>query len=184
MRKTARVKRAVLIAWVSAALMLLGLSVGCAGYRAGAGSLYPPDIQTVYVPIFESDSFRRTLGERLTEAVMKEIELKTPYKVVGSPQADSVLTGRILNDTKRVIIEDPNDQPRESETNLVVQVSWTDRKTAMIVEGGTVPIPPSLIQLSASGMLVPEYGQSVATSHQDAIQAMAEQIVALMEAPW
>jgi len=165
------------------AAVVLALA-GCAGYRAGAGTLYPPDIQTVYVPIFESDSFRRTLGERLTEAVMKEIELKTPYKVVGSPQADSILTGRIINETKRVIVEDPNDQPRESETNLVVQVSWTDRKTAMIVDGGAVAIPPSLVQLSQSGKLVPEYGQSVATSHQQAIQQMAEQIVALMECPW
>src|SRR6266481_1806454 len=75
---------------------------GCAGYRFGAASLYPPDIQTVYVPVFESNSFRRNLGEWLTEAVCKEIELKTPYKVVGTPNADSVLTGKITSDTKRV----------------------------------------------------------------------------------
>ena len=47
---------------------------GCAGYRFGAASLYPPDIQTVYVPVFESNSFRRNLSEWLTEAVCKEIE--------------------------------------------------------------------------------------------------------------
>src|ERR1051325_2587560 len=94
-----------------AAAMLAALG-GCAGYRAGTASLYPPDIHTVYVPIFESDSFRRNLGERLTEAVDKEIELKTPYKVVHTPDADSVLTGRILGDTKRVVVEDQNDQPR------------------------------------------------------------------------
>ena len=61
--------------------MLLLLS-GCVGYQVGTGSLYAPDVATVYVPMIESDSYRRDLGERLTEAVVKEIELKTPYKVV------------------------------------------------------------------------------------------------------
>ena len=79
---------------------------GCAGYRFGAASLYPPDIQTVYVPVFESNSFRRNLGEWLTEAVCKEIELKTPYKVVGTPNADSVLTGKITSDTKPAVHSD------------------------------------------------------------------------------
>src|SRR4051812_20937445 len=87
-------------------LAILVLSVaGCARYRFGAASLYPPDIQTVYVPVFESNSFRRGLSEWLTEAVCKEIEAKTPYKVVGTPQADSVLTAKLVSDTKRVIIE-------------------------------------------------------------------------------
>ena len=78
-----------------ALLLLLGWLSGCAGYQIGNQSLYPPDIHTVYVPMFESKSFRRDLGERLTEAVAKEIELKTPFKVVNDPNADSVLTGRL-----------------------------------------------------------------------------------------
>ena len=96
-----------------ATLGTLGLG-GCAGYRFGAASLYPPDIQTVYVPVFESNSFRRNLSEWLTEVVCKEIELKTPYKVVGTPQADSVLTGKLISDTKRVIIEDKFDYAARS----------------------------------------------------------------------
>jgi hypothetical protein len=83
---------------------------GCARYRVGNATLYPPDIHTVYVPIFESNSYRRSLGERLTEAVVKEIELKTPFKVVSSPDADSILTGKILADTKRVLIESARDE--------------------------------------------------------------------------
>src|SRR5207244_2691873 len=125
--------------------VMLALLGGCAGYRAGTASLYPPDIHTVYVPIFESDSFRRNLGERLTEAVDKEIELKTPYKVVHTPDADSVLTGRILGDTKRVVVEDQNDQPRETEVNFVVQVSWLDRKGSLVTGRTNVPIPPSVV---------------------------------------
>jgi lipopolysaccharide assembly LptE-like protein len=157
---------------------------GCAGYQLGSQSLYPPDIHTVYVPIAESDSFRRYLGEQLTEAICKEIEEKTPYKVVGNPSADSVLNVRIVSDSKHVIVEDPNDQPRQVEFNMMVQVNWTNRKGDLICEAGTVPIPAEVVQLSQSGLLVPEYGQSVATARTDAVEKLAQQIVALMESPW
>lgn len=165
-------------------LLLSTIASGCAGYRFGTASLYPPDIRTVYVPMFESDSLRRGLSERLTEAVIKEVELKTPYKVVSDPNADSILTGRILNDVKRVIVEDRYDQQRENEITLVAEVSWVDRRGDMIGGRGNLPIPDSLATIIGTGTAVPEFGQSVATGQQQAINRMAEQIVSLMETPW
>jgi hypothetical protein len=159
------------------------LAAGCAWYQVGASSLYPPDIRTVYVPMFESDSFRRHMGERLTEAVVKEIELKTPFKVVDSPNADSVLTGRIVSETKRVLVESRTDEPRELELTLKVQVTWADRKGDLIQQG-VIPLPPQALNVTQSATVVPEVGQSIATGHHTAIQRMAEQIVGLMEQPW
>lgn len=172
--------------FVCTAALLTGLLVleGCAAYRFGNRSLYPQDIQTVYVPVFESDSFRMNLAEFLTEAIAKEIELKTPYKVVGSPEADSVLTGKITTDTKRVVIEDPYDYPRETQINMSVEVRWVDRKGAAMGQPMTVAVPEELVTISNTGMLVPEYGQSVSTAQLQAIQRLATQIVSLMESPW
>src|SRR5204862_2122331 len=85
------------------ALAILVAFTGCAGYQIGNRALYRPDIRTVHVPMIQSDSYRRYLGERLTEAVVKEIELRTPYKVVDADSADSVLTVRLVSDSKRVI---------------------------------------------------------------------------------
>jgi len=95
----------------------LVLLAGCATYRFGNNTLYASNVRTVYVPMIQSDSFRTTpsvdIGERLTEAVCKEIEKRTPFKVVGSADgADSVLTGRIVADTKRMVVESPSDQSR------------------------------------------------------------------------
>lgn len=156
---------------------------GCAAYQVGSRTLYPPDIHTVYVPMFESNSFRRNLGERLTEAVIKEIELKTPYKVIGNPNADSVLTGRIVEDTKRVVVENHLDEPRQLEMNLVVSVTWVDRRGDLIQQGN-IPIAPEAAVVNASAKVTPEVGQSIAVGQQSALQRMAEQIVGLMEAPW
>lgn len=174
------------LARLSAALGAMAVlsAGGCAAYRFGAASLYPPDIHTVYVPVFESNSFRRNLSEGLTELVCKEIELKTPYKVVGTPNADSVLTGKLIGETKRVIVEDKYDQPRDVEINMAVEVRWLNRKGDLINQATSVPLPADLITLTNSGNLVTEYGQSVTTAQFQSMQRLATQIVSIMETPW
>ena len=182
--KTCDAKRHEL--WVRpcrAFLALVVLLSGCATYQIGNRSLYPQDVRTVYVPIFDSDSFRRNLGERLTEAVMKEIENKTPYKVVSTSNADSILSGRIVGETKRVVTENRYDDPRKLDVSLSIEVSWIDRTGGILYEG-CVELPPELATVSSSATFLPEYGQSVATAHQQAIQRAAEQLVGMMEAPW
>ena len=105
--------------------------VGCAAYQFGNRTLYATNVRTIYVPLFQCDSFRMTpaldIGERLTESVCKEIEKRTPFKVVDSAGADSILTGRIVADTKRMMVESPTDQSRMVEMNLQVLVTWADR---------------------------------------------------------
>jgi Lipopolysaccharide-assembly len=175
-RARGRVSRWLLLAFIV-------LSVGCASYHFGNASLFPPDIHTVYVPMFESASFRRDLGEQLTEAVSKEIEKRTRFKVVGDPSADSVLTGKIVTDTKNPIVREPNNEGRDIETGLVVNVSWADRRGAPIREG-QVPVPAEMITVTQTNQLVPEYGASTTTSLQKAMQKLATQIVNMMEVPW
>ncbi len=157
---------------------------GCASYQIGTRSLYRPDIRTVYVPMFESDSLRRNLGERLTEAVVKEIELKTPYKVVHRPDADSVLTARITSAAKRVVAEQANDIPRNIETDLAVQVNWYDRRGEHLLQDSQFNFIPIDFTAAQSADFTPEGGQSIATAHQEAIQRLAEQIVSQMESRW
>ena len=179
------VHRRRLASLVVACAALLG--GGCAGYRFGNNTLYAPNVSTVYVPIIQSDSFRTTpgidIGERLTEAVCKEIEKRTPFKVVGDPAADSVLTARIVADTKRMVVESPTDQSRMVEMNFQVLVTWADRGGAVLASGG-VPLPAASVDVGQSAMLVPEYGRSVASTQQEMIIKMAQQIVGLMEEPW
>ncbi len=157
---------------------------GCAGYQVGPGSLYRSDVYSVYVPVFESDSLRRNLGEQLTEAVIKQIELKTPYKVVSRADADSVLSGRILQDYKYVVAENINDDPRDIEVEFQIEVSWRDRRGDLISETYTYGLPSSIVEFGQAAALIPEGGQSVATSHLVAIEALAEQIVSRMEVSW
>ena len=172
------------ISTLSAAVLLAASLAGCAGYRVGTHTLYRPDVQSVHVPVFTSDSFRRTLGERLTEAVVREIELKTPYKVVGSDRADTVLVGRIVAESKTVVSENRNDEPRDIELAMQVQIEWRNRRGELISQQHAIPVPSSVMHVGQSANVIPEAGQSIATSQQEAIHRLAEQIVAQMEVAW
>lgn len=166
------------------AVFLFGCSSGCASYRLGARSLYAPDVETVYVPMIESDSFRRDLGERLTEAVVKEIELKTPFKVVGTPEADSILSTRLVGESKRVVVENQNDDPRTIEISTAAEVTWLNRRRQPLRAPATLVLPPELLPIGQTSTLIAEAGQSVATAQQQAIERLAQQIVSTMEEPW
>jgi hypothetical protein len=173
------------ICHLTSAIALSLLLTGCAGWRVGNGTLYRPDIRTVYVPPVDSASFRRNLGERLTEAIVREVETKSPYKVVADPSADSVLKCVLITDTKTVISETQFDDPRDLDLNFFVQVTWTDRRGDLI--GGqptNIPLPPIVVNVGQSANFVPEGGQSLATAQQEAFQKIAQQIVGMMESPW
>jgi hypothetical protein len=167
-----------------AAITVGMLLTGCARYQVGSESLYAPDIATVYVPMIESDSYRRDLGERLTEAIIKEIELKTPYKVVGTPDADSILAIRLLGDSRHLLAENSFDDPRLSESAVFSEVSWLNRRRLPMAPPQSIALPPELVNIDQTANLVPEAGQSVASSQQQAIERLAQQIVGTMETPW
>lgn len=157
---------------------------GCAGYQLGQRSLYRPDIRTVHIPVVQSDSFRRYLGERLTEAVVKEVELRTPYKVVGPDEADSVLTVRLVSDSKRIIANNNFSEPRDIETDFFIQTNWVDRRGDLIMTRDNVPAAPLLVNIGQQANFVPEGGQSLVTAQQEAINKLAQQIVGQMEIAW
>lgn len=171
--------RAGRLAW---GWLLIACLPGCAGYQVGTRSLYRPEIRTVEVPVFLSDSFRPNLGERLTEAVIKEIEKTTTYKVVSAP-ADSILIGRVILDRKQVIAETVNDDPRLIDTEIGVVVTWTDRRGDIIMQS-TIPLDPVLMEFTQGSFYIPEAGQSVATAQQRSIEKLARQIVGRMDVPW
>ena len=164
--------------FVERRLLLLGFLpwllslVGCMGYQIGNRTLYRTELKTVHVPMFQSNSLRIDLGEWLTEAVIKEIEQRTPYKVVSNPLADSVLTGRIMWDNKHVLSENINDEPRNLIFNAAVHVTWIDNCGQILVQ--------NVINVGAD--FVPEAGQSITSAEQVIIRKLAAQIVSNMEA--
>ena len=171
--------------WMFGIVLLLGLT-GCIGlgYQVGAKSLFGQDIKTVYVPIFETDLGRRGIAERLTEAVCKRIEARSPYKVVGRPDADSVLTGKILSERTSVSIYNRFGDVRQRQGTLSVFITWKDRRNKELRQFDAIPWNESSATVKTVSYLLPEIGQSIATAEMEQIDRIADQIVGMMEIPW
>lgn len=166
----------------------VGLVIACWAVLAGCGYMvgnaHRPDIRTVHVPLFESDADRRGFEFQLTEAVQKEIQQRTAFRLVKEPMADTRLRGRIIDISKRPLTESAFDDPRELQLSFAVQVAWEDLDTNRILAQQNIPLEPQFISLSSQSEFAPEVGQSLATGTQAAIDRLARQIVDMMEAPW
>lgn len=165
-------------------MSVLSIAVGCAPYQFGNAALFPPGIQTVHVPIVRNITFRHDLGVRLTEALVREIELRTPYKVTADPSADSTLRCEMIGETKRVLTETNADYPRALDAAVQVRAAWTDRQGRLLLSNSIVPTDDLSILFSQDERFVPEAGQSLDTAMQKAIEDLAGRIVSQMEARW
>lgn len=165
--------------WLKTGLALL--AGGC-GYTTRP--MHSSYVQTVHVPMFQSKTFRRGLEFQLTEAVAKEIEKKTPFKVVDSENADTILEGTIRYADKRVVVESPEDDPRHIDLAIAVDVTWRDRRSGEVLRTDeTEPVAWTRL-VRQDARYAPELGQSVATASFEVVQDLATQIVAMMEEPW
>ncbi|MFP4106276.1 MAG: LPS assembly lipoprotein LptE [Phycisphaerae bacterium] len=121
----------VIVLVASMGLLVCGLT-GChadpsEGYSFA--SQYPEDVRTISVPVWTRgrDVYRRGLEMRLTEAIVKRIELDTPYKVVPASRADTQLTGRIESIRQDELSFNPDTGlPRELQITMSVSFLWKD----------------------------------------------------------
>lgn len=106
------------------------------GYTVGP--LHDTRYRTIYVPIFENRAFQagplRGLEYNLTEAVQREIEKTSPYKVVSSRErADTELLGAIVATPKYILNRNQLNEIREGEMELRVELVWRDVRTGEIL---------------------------------------------------
>ncbi len=141
-------------------------------------------VQTVHVPVFRSESFRRNLDYLLTEAVQKEIKTRTPYRLADALTADTILQGKIVEIRKTPLSETRFDDPRELQLLVGAEVTWIDRRSGQILQQHVFPLGPEMMQHASQVAFAPEAGHSLATAQQESARRLAAQIVDLMEAPW
>jgi hypothetical protein len=158
---------------VLAALLLLS---GC-GYHQQ--SLFPAEVRSVAVPIFQNRTFYQGLEFEVTEAIIKEIELQTPYKVTGQGSADTILEGSIV-DVRQHRLSRTRDGGlvQELEFAILLSFEWRNlrtgkvlrRRDGMEVVGRYVPTRP--------------VGEPVDVGQHMAATAIAQGIVSAMRSDW
>lgn len=188
------------------------------GYKLGAAALYDENISTVYVPVFNNRAFQtspyRGFEVDVTEAVVREINTKTTFRVVSDPdKADTELLGNIVSITKNIMNRTQQNTVRDGEVVVTVDVVWRDLRDGTILSAprksrlpGTAapsdvpPIPfdpnvkpvppvPEVAQLVPArivgeGRYVMELGETNASASKRVHNQIATQIVSMMEKRW
>ncbi len=164
------------IVWVC--LLVLAASLPGCGYASKP--LYPA-VQSVAVPIFANSNpqLYRDVEFDLNEALIKEIELRTPYKVVAGPAAETLLQGTITGvEQRRLSVTRTGGLPQEMELVLTVNLTWRDQKTGRVLRDRQ--------GMEIVGRYTPAQpvSQTLATAQHQAVEQMARQIVDLMREDW
>ncbi|MBN1512920.1 MAG: hypothetical protein JXB13_12975 [Phycisphaerae bacterium] len=152
----------------------LALAGGC-GYSARRP--FPEGIQTVYVEMFESKEFRRDLEFQLTEALVKRIEMDTPYRIADRHVADTVFAGEILEVQQRGLGNSfRTDRPREIAATILMRYSWKDQRTGEIL----VDRP----RFAFTANYIPDVDETFKKGMIRGLDQAAERIVETMETGW
>ena len=127
-------KKASVLACAALALLLpacqSGGNLSFFGYTTAPN--YRCDIKTVRVKVFANRTYRQGLEFEMTNALIREIETHTPYKVV-TGAADTEITGTILTFTKGLLNVNNVNEQRDVETLLGVQFTWRDLRSGEIL---------------------------------------------------
>src|SRR3989304_3839422 len=154
-------------------LMIFFFITGC-GYSSK--SLLRSNVRSIYVPIFDNDTFRRGYEFDLTKAVRDQILLRTRLSIVDKDEADSILFGKISSVNENAIIEDTMDNIVESRVSVGVDIRWVDKRTGRtIIERKNIQKPTEFIVLR---------NETLSSASNEAFVRVAQSIVEAMEEDW
>lgn len=127
--------------WLALALLLVAtLVTGCRtqgvsgvmGYTSA--SMYPADVRTVAVPIFDNRTFETGLERQITDAVIKEIHARTPYQVVTEAEADTLLVGAVMTVRKTELSnQQGSGLAQELLRTVTISFTWKDLRSGRIL---------------------------------------------------
>lgn len=173
--------RSVLVlALFAAATSLAGCtSTGEGLFGYSAQELYPDNVRTVAVEIFDNKTFYRDVEFDVTEALIKEIERRTPYKVTNRSTADTLLTGTVQNVQQRVLSRQIDAGiPTEVQVIVSCRFEWKDLRSGKVLrERGSI---------TGTGEHVPTYpvSEPYEVARHTASQELARDIVSVMRRDW
>lgn len=159
---------------------------GFCGCGSGSGilsgysneSLFPEDVTSVFLEMFDNMSPRRGVEYELTDALAKRIEAETPYKLISSlDKADTVISGQVVSVAEVVLVtERETGRALEKEVRLEAVVNWKDLKTGrLLIDDEQVGAAASYSQWQNQSF---DYASTLAANN------LARKIVELMEKQW
>ena len=166
------------VALTFAMLLLATALTGCGAGGYSNESLYPTDVRSVRLEMFDNRSFRRGVEYELSDALAKRIEVDTPYKIVSDKdRSDSVISGQLVAISEAALTIDRDvAQPLEREVVLTAVVTWKNLNTGkLMINNKTVTAAASYSEFQNQDFT---YAAALAANK------LARRIIELMESNW
>lgn len=142
-------------------------------------SAHDATIRTVAVPIFQNPTYSRALEIELTDAIIKEIQRSTPWRVAREGEANATLAGTLSDSQlRRLSTNSGSGLVQEMEVTLTVDFEFKDNRTGKVLVGRK--------NFSASESFIPTVGiqERIEAGQHATIQRLAKDIVAEMRSAW
>lgn len=157
---------------------------GCASGPEQSGGYavrnrYPKEYRTIAVNVFRNDTYDRPLNGQLTEALIKEIQAVTPYRIASESRADTVLRGTVRRREMRELSKSRSTGlTEEALYEVTIDWEWIDQRTGkpIVARNG----------FTASAVFVPSRPSAEPTEigRFAVVQNLATDVVANMQANW
>lgn len=165
-------------------LSVLIASAGCSYQQSASdkhgythGSIFRNDIRTVAIPAFGTRSYSRGDEITLSQALVAQIEARTPYKVVPLGRADTVLEGMVIGTGVGTVSADNYTAlPQEHLYTISVDFTWKDLRTGQILVERR--------NFEQSSAYYPTMGEGRFAGRQAAAEALAASIVDELQGDW
>ncbi len=142
-------------------------------------STYAEGVKTVAVPIFENPTYSKGAETELADAIIKEIQRTTPWRVVGAAEADTTLSGTITSvELQHLSMGRRTGLVQEMAVQMRVDFDWTDNRTGKpLVRRRGFQTVQTFVPAFGTGERL-ELGRTAA------VQEMARDVVAELRSNW
>ena len=136
-------------------------------------SLIDRKINTIYISIFENNTFVRGIEFDIAKAVKDEIMSRTSLRIVQKDSADTILTGEI-GGSAQAALSQSRDNIVESSVSISASVTLLDTRTGRSMGGGA----------GGGASFIVDRGENVQSATEEAIAILARNLVNHLEEEW
>ncbi len=136
-------------------------------------SLIDRKINTIYISIFENNTFVRGIEFDIAKAVKDEIMSRTSLRIVQKDSADVIMTGKI-GGSAQAALSQSRDNIVESSVSISASVTLLDTRTGRSMGGGA----------GGGASFIVDRGENVQSATEEAIANLARVLVDNLEEEW
>ena len=136
-------------------------------------SLFSHKINTIYISVFENNTFVRGIEFDIAKALKDEIMSRTSLRIVQKDSADIILTGEI-GGSAQAALSQSRDNIVESSVSISASMVLLDTRTGRTMRGGA----------SGGAAFIVDRGENVQSATEEAIAILARNLVNSLEEEW